>query len=145
MSDLSRRNKPAPGFGEKPRISVVRCVVAAALVVAGIVWMTLYVNIAQDGQQLTWMGDLQRWNFLIGFGLIFVGLAVAAHPATPLGRGRGVVVGMLACFLIGLIWICVYYIASTEPIPVIRNLAQYNLIVGIGFMAVGFVFATRWE
>jgi len=145
VSDLSRRNKPAPGFGEKPRISVVRCVVAAALVVAGIVWMTLYVNIAQDGQQLTWMGDLQRWNFLIGFGLIFVGLAVAAHPATPLGRGRGVVVGMLACFLIGLIWICVYYIASTEPIPVIRNLAQYNLIVGIGFMAVGFVFATRWE
>ena len=68
------------------------------------------------------MGDLERWNFLIGFGLIFLGLAVAAHPDTPLGRGRGVVVGMLGCFLIGLIWIVVYYIAGrTSAIPVMTT------------------------
>ena len=29
--------------------------------------------------------------------------------------------------------------------PVLRNLEAYNLIVGIGFMGVGFVYATRWE
>ena len=29
------------------------------------------------------MADLGRWNYLIGFGLIFVGLAVAAHPSHP--------------------------------------------------------------
>ena len=131
----------APGSGT----SLVRTVLAALLVVAGILWMVVYINVAQDGQKLTWMGDLGRWNFLIGFGVILLGLAIAAHPSTPLGRGRGVVVGMLGCFLIGLVWIVVYYMAGDAQIPVIATLQQYNLIVGIGFMAVGFVYATHWE
>jgi len=32
-----------------------------------------------------------------------------------------------------------------DDIPVFNDLGQYNLLVGIGFMAVGFTFATRWE
>ncbi len=92
------------------------------------------------------MGDLTRWNYLIGFGLIFVGLAVAAHPSTPLGRGRGVVIGMLGCFLIGLIWIVLYYVLGSDiTVQPFTDLSQYNLVVGIGFMAVGFVYATHWE
>lgn len=127
-------------------ISVARTVVAALLAAVGIAWMVVYINVAQDGEQLTWMGDLMRWNFLIGFVLVFLGLAVAANPATPLGRGRGVVIGMLGCFLIGLVWIVVYYMTGSDfDIPLMRNLGQYNLVVGIGFMAVGFVYATRWE
>jgi Cell division protein CrgA len=152
VSDSSRNktrgtaSKGLPARDTKPGTSVVRTAVAALLVAAGIVWMAVYINVAQDGDKLTWMGDLGRWNFLIGFGLLFLGLSVAAHPATPLGRGRGVVVGMLGCFLLGLIWIVVYYIAGSDsPIPVIRNLTQYNLVVGIGFMGVGFMYATRWE
>ena len=38
----------------------------------------MYVVVAgpdTDGTKLTWMGDLGRWNYLIGFGLIFLGLA----------------------------------------------------------------------
>jgi drug/metabolite transporter (DMT)-like permease len=129
-----------------PPTSVVRTAVAALVTVLGIVWMALYVNLAQDGERLTWMGDLGRWNFLIGFGLLFVGLALFANRGTPLGRGRGVVVGMLGSFLIGLVWIVVYYMAGQPTsIPVVRNLEAYNLIVGIGFMGVGFVYATRWE
>ncbi len=127
-------------------VSVARTTAAALLVAIGIAWMVVYINVAQDGEQLVWMGDLMRWNFLIGFGLIFLGLAVAANPGTPLGQGRGVVIGMLGCFLIGLIWIVVYYITGQDlSIPVMKNLGQYNLVVGIGFMAVGFVYATRWE
>ncbi|HET6626248.1 MAG TPA: cell division protein CrgA [Nocardioidaceae bacterium] len=152
MSDSSRNKTrgTAPqgrlSRDQGPATSLARTVVAALLAVVGIAWMAVYINVAQDGDKLTWMGDLGRWNFLIGFGLLFIGLSAAAHPATPLGRGRGVVIGMLGCFLIGLIWIVVYYIAgSGSPIPVIRNLDQYNLVVGIGFMAVGFMFATRWE
>lgn len=138
--------RTAPGAPTGPGISLPRTILAAALVVVGIVWMAVYINVAQDGEQLTWMGDLARWNFVIGFGLLFIGLALFANPGTPLGRGRGVVVGMLGCFLIGLVWIVVYYMAGTPTsIPVIRNLEAYNLVVGIGFMAVGFVFATRWE
>ena len=136
-------------FSTAGSISVARTALAALVVLAGIAWLAVYVVVAgpdTDGTQLTWMGDLGRWNFLIGFGLVFLGLAGAANPGTPLGRGQGVVVGMLGCFLIGLAWIVVYYVfGQTGAVPVLRDLGQYNLVVGIGFMAVGFVYATHWE
>jgi hypothetical protein len=142
----SRNKSTRPGADQGGGISIARTAVAALLVVVGIAWMAVYINVAQTGKSLTWMTDLGRWNFLIGFVLLFVGLAVAAHPSTPLGRGRGVVVGMLGCFLIGLVWIVVYYITGQDmSVPLVKNLGQYNLLVGIGFMAVGFVYATHWE
>jgi hypothetical protein len=141
----SSRRFPAPDRGVGPTTSLARCAVAILLVVAGVAWMAVYLNVAEDGGRLGWMSDLGRWSYVIGFLSIFAGLAVSAHPSTPLGRGRGVVVGMLGCFIIGLVWICVYYIAGREAIPVVQDLQNYNLVVGIGFMAVGFVFATRWE
>jgi uncharacterized membrane protein YdjX (TVP38/TMEM64 family) len=126
--------------------SVVRTALAAGLVVVGIAWMVVYLSVAKDGESLTWMGELERWNFLIGFSLVFLGLGFAANPGTPLGRGRGVVIGMLGSFLLGLVWIVVYYMAGADlTIPLLQDLGQYNLVVGIGFMAVGFVYATRWE
>lgn len=130
-------------------ISVIRTAVCALLVLAGIAWLVVYVTVAgpdTDGTKLTWMGDLAKWNYLIGFGVIFVGLALASHPSTPMGRGRGVVIGMLGCFLLGLIWIVVYYVTGQNmTVPLLTDLSQYNLVVGIGFMAVGFVYATHWE
>jgi hypothetical protein len=105
----------------------------------------------EPGKVTGWdvMGDLQEWNYLIGFAAIMIGLVIAAHPSTPLGRGRGVVVGMLGCFVIGLLWICTYYIVGTgdhaDDLAVFNDLQQKNLFVGIAFMAVGFTFATNWE
>jgi hypothetical protein len=54
---------------------------------------------------------------------------------------------MLGCFLIGLAWICTFYVISDDVsrLPIFDDLGQKNLFVGIGFMAVGFTFATRWE
>ena len=53
---------------------------------------------------------------------------------------------MLGSFLIGLLWIVVYYVTSQDvTVPLITELGNYNLLVGIGFMAVGFVYATKWE
>jgi hypothetical protein len=136
--------RPVQDFGSST--SIVRTALGGLVTLLGIAWIGVYINVAQDGGQLTWMGDLGRWNFLIGFGLVFVGLSILAHPSTPLGRGRGVVVGMLTCFIFGLVWIVVYYMAGQPTdLPVFRNLEAYNLVVGIGFMAVGFVYATRWE
>lgn len=127
-------------------VSVVRTGVAALLMVAGIAWVGYYVFAVYDDANPAWMADLGDWNFLIGFGALFLGLVVAAHRSTPLGRGRGVVVGMLGSFLIGLLWIIVYYVTSQDAsIPVFRELGNYNLLVGIGFMTTGFVYATRWE
>ena len=101
-----------------------RFVVAIVLAVLGIAWIVYYyvavrvdptVVPAPEPGSPAFMADLGNWNYLIGFGLFLLGLAVAAHPSTPLGRGRGVVVGMLACFLIGLLWICTYYVFSDDP------------------------------
>jgi Cell division protein CrgA len=137
------------GLGAPSSTSVVRVALCALLVLAGIAWLVVYVAVAgpdTDGTKLTWMGDLGKWNYAIGFGLVFLGLALAAHPSTPLGRGRGVVVGMLGCFLIGLLWIVAYYVTGQNAnVPLLTDLSQYNLVVGIGFMAVGFVYATHWE
>ena len=159
MSKPAARNPTVSLSGYET--SIVRCVVAVLLVVAGIVWITFYTHQAMDAAEWTkslgtkkpdtpfdWMSDLHRWNYAIGFGLAFLGLIVGAHPKTPLGRGKGVVVGMLGCFLIGLIWIVTYYFvaqSSTAHIPVMDKLDQLNLVVGVAFMAVGFTFATKWE
>jgi hypothetical protein len=75
-------------------------------------------------------------------------MIASAHKKTPLGRGRGVVVGMLGSFLLGLIWIITFYFVGADDsvhIPVMDQLNQSNLLVGVGFMAVGFTFATKWE
>jgi hypothetical protein len=135
----------------------VRTGLAIALVLIGIAWIVYYYTAVRVDPTAVpppapgspaFMADLKDWNYAIGFGLILLGLLLSAHPSTPLGRGRGVVVGMLGCFLIGLIWICTFYVISGDQlphVPVFNDLDQYNLMVGIGFMAVGFAFATRWE
>jgi hypothetical protein len=130
-----------------------RFVVAIVLAVVGLAWIAYYywgARAGSDGKDhgLGFVADLGNWNYLIGFVVFFVGLIASAHPDTPLGRGRGVVTTMLTCFLIGLAWVVVFYIFSSDQlvhIPVFNDLGQKNLLVGIAFMAVGFAFATRWE
>ncbi|WP_204163470.1 cell division protein CrgA [Nocardioides gilvus] len=141
---------------DRARIFSIRFIIALLLVVLGIAWIAYYyAGVRPDPSAFPveeasgpkFIADLAKWNYLIGFGLLMVGLSIAAHPSTPLGRGRGVVVGMLGCFLIGLLWICVFYVFANdlESLWVFNDLGNYNLVVGIGFMAVGFSFATRWE
>jgi drug/metabolite transporter (DMT)-like permease len=140
---------------EKTSLFTPRFVIALVLILAGIGWLVFYYVQAR-GNPLAFppvkgtpkaVAELGDWNYLIGFGLLLVGLMVSAHPSTPLGRGRGVVVGMLGCFLIGLVWICTFYIFSDalSGLPDFTDLGQWNLVVGIAFMAVGFSFATKWE
>jgi hypothetical protein len=50
---------------------------------------------------------------------------------------------MVANFLIGLIWIVIFYISSTSyPIP---GIGAWNMLVGFGFVGIGFSLATRWH
>ena len=134
-------------YAEPGKVSVVRTGVAALLFVVGIAWVLVYdFKVYDDPSSISWMYDLGNWNWLIGWGLVILGLIVAAHKSTPLGRGRGIVVGMLGCFLVGLVWIVVYYFTSNSTdVPLFSNLGQYNLVVGISLMATGFVYATKWE
>lgn len=160
------KSKEDDAFADPDRGPVLslRFAIALLLILGGIGWILYYyfgvrptdgfgsLNGEGKPNQPTgpvFMQDLEGKNYLIGFIALFLGLAIAAHPSTPLGRGRGVVVGMLGCFLIGLVWICLFYIFLTgndpKDIPIFNDLGQKNLFVGISFMAVGFTYATRWE
>ena len=56
---------------------------------------------------------------------------------------RWLVPVMLASFLIGLVWIVIFYMTETlYPIP---NIGAWNMLVGFGFIGVGFTLATRWR
>jgi len=50
---------------------------------------------------------------------------------------------MVTNFLIGLIWIVIFYVSSTSyPIP---GIGAWNMLVGFGFVGIGFSLATRWQ
>lgn len=164
---MSKRSASDQGLSMNARslsgftTSWVRVGIASAVAVLGIAWIAVYLIAARGHAvgdlnskgtaivhtSLPWMSDLKNWNYLIGFGLIMIALIIASNRTTPLGRGRGVVVGMLSCFLLGLAWVVTYYMAASHisSIPIMKDLNQYNLLVGVAFMAVGFSFATKWE
>ncbi|MDP9396676.1 MAG: cell division protein CrgA [Actinomycetota bacterium] len=73
------------------------------------------------------------------------GKATAAGGSKPvrLGSPRWLVPLMLGFFLVGLLWIVVYYItAGAFPVPALGN---WNIAVGFGFISVGFVLSTQWR
>ncbi|MDB1086278.1 cell division protein CrgA [Streptomyces sp. ACA25] len=50
---------------------------------------------------------------------------------------------MLAMFLVGLAWIVVFYITQGDyPVGALGN---WNIVVGFGFIAAGFVVSTQWK
>jgi hypothetical protein len=50
---------------------------------------------------------------------------------------------MVANFIIGLIWIVIFYISSTNyPVP---GIGAWNMLIGFGFVGVGFSLSTRWH
>ncbi|MCQ4083239.1 cell division protein CrgA [Streptomyces sp. RB6PN25] len=61
-----------------------------------------------------------------------------------LGSGRSWVAPlMLALFLIGLAWIVIFYV-TTGSLPV-EALGNWNIVIGFGFIAGGFVVSTQWK
>jgi hypothetical protein len=59
------------------------------------------------------------------------------------GGRRWVAPLMLALFGIGLAWIVVFYVTDASlPLEAIGN---WNIVVGFGFIAGGFVVSTQWK
>ena len=50
---------------------------------------------------------------------------------------------IVACLVIGLAWIVVYYL--TQGSAGISALGAWNLVVGFGFIIAGVILATRWR
>lgn len=51
---------------------------------------------------------------------------------------------MVAMWVLGIAWIAVFYI-TTGTAPGMSYLGNWNLLVGFGFIIVGFVLSTRWR
>ena len=50
---------------------------------------------------------------------------------------------MLALFVVGLAWIVVFYVTQGSlPVDALGN---WNIVVGFGFIAGGFVVSTQWK
>ena len=65
------------------------------------------------------------------------------RKAVRIGSPRWIAPLMVACFVIGLLWIVAYYVAPNAP--VLGDLSYWNVLIGFGFIAVGFVVSTRWK
>lgn len=67
---------------------------------------------------------------------------VVANPL-ELESPRWLAPTMVGSFLTGLAWIVTFYISQTRyPIP---NIGAWNMLIGFGFVALGFALATRWR
>lgn len=67
------------------------------------------------------------------------------HKPVKIGSPSWLVPTMLTMFIVGLLWIVVFYLAGSN-VPVMRDLSNLtNVLVGFGFIAVGFGLATRWK
>jgi hypothetical protein len=63
--------------------------------------------------------------------------------AVRVGSPRWLVPLMVGCFVLGLLWIVVYYVTQTDyPIA---SLHLWNMGIGFGLIIVGFGLSTRWK
>lgn len=70
--------------------------------------------------------------------------SVATPKSVSLGPSANWVAPlMVGLFLVGLLWIVVYYVSTgSYPIPKLNN---FNLVIGFGFITGGFITATQWR
>jgi Cell division protein CrgA len=63
--------------------------------------------------------------------------------AVRIGSPRWLAPLMVACFVVGLLWVVVYYVTQTHyPIG---GIGIGNMGIGFGLIIVGFVLSTRWK
>lgn len=65
-------------------------------------------------------------------------------PQSAKVSGRWVAPLMVTCFLLGLIYIVVYYIAGVD-IAFMNSLGNWNLVIGFALLGAGFAAATQWK
>ena len=67
-----------------------------------------------------------------------------AVPPEEQTSGRWVPVTGSVLLVLGLLWIVVNYVAGAS-IPVMSDLGNWNLLIGMGAIVAGFVVFTRWR
>ena len=62
-----------------------------------------------------------------------------------IGSPAWLVPTMVTMFILGLLWIVVFYL-SGNSVPVMKDLSNLvNVLIGFAFIGVGFGLATRWK
>ena len=51
---------------------------------------------------------------------------------------------MLVLFGIGILWLVVYYLSPPGQMPLTGGLDAWNLVIGFGFIIMGFILSTQW-
>ena len=65
------------------------------------------------------------------------------QPDLPVESPRWLAPVMVGNFLVGLIWIVIFYVSQTTyPIP---SIGAWNMVIGFSFVGVGFSLATKWR
>jgi hypothetical protein len=63
--------------------------------------------------------------------------------AARIGSPRWLVPLMVGCFVLGLLWVVVYYVTQADyPIG---SIGLWNMAIGFGFIIIGFGLSTRWK
>jgi hypothetical protein len=57
---------------------------------------------------------------------------------------RWIAPAMMTLFVVGLLWIVVYYIAG-QDIGVMNSLGNWNLLIGFALIVGGFILSTQWK
>lgn len=73
--------------------------------------------------------------------------SAAVPPARPKRKGPSPVwlaPLMLTLFFVGILWLVVFYISAGQ-MPVLTDLGNGHLLIGFGFIVLGFAIATQWR
>ena len=134
---------------DKGPLFSVRFLIAILLFVAGIAWIAYYytqvrvdpsVIPAPEPGSPKFMADLGKWNYAIGFGLSLLGRWSAPTPSRRWAAAAASSSGCSAASSS----VCSGSSRTTcsprtiHEMPVMNDLGNYNLAVGVGLMAVGF-------
>lgn len=67
------------------------------------------------------------------------------QQAVRIGNPGWLVPTMVTMFLVGLLWIVVFYLAGNQ-VPVMQDLGNLeNVLIGFGLIGVGFALSTKWQ
>ncbi len=65
------------------------------------------------------------------------------QKSVRIGSPRWLVPLMVSCFVLGLLWVVVYYVSQTDyPIG---SIGVWNMAIGFGLIILGFLLSTRWK
>lgn len=72
------------------------------------------------------------------------GQSAAAKKAPPPASPRWFAIVMVGLFVVGLLWIVLWYLVPSQ-VPIMKDLGNWNMAVGFGFIMGGFLMSTRWR